>query len=672
MDALNFSVKSALVFCCSETNGLYNAVSRSGIKAKRYSTLDEALQHAPDHAGLFVLSDRYPVTEWRISREQLDAGKAKGLKWYVEYPEAVAGMEIGRPQAAHWERAVAVSGFFAPHVEPMAILAMHGAWYLPLAIPENRAGTMHIGLARVAGYDRAVYGLPESTAPILYEWPEQNMLIAASSLSNCIRGRYAPHQAWLNVWKRLFAWAGSPEAAAALDWEPSVRTQWGKDDSLPHDAEEQARRRSIRWFREQALYSIDSKKGVLEGFESHIRYDGKQLVRAWLRADCVAEAAMAFAYDYAVSGNPESRQLAAQMLDTVWMEKDFFNGDPGSSDYGLVNWHDRRQVFYGDDNARVILASLAARQILQDSRWDERILACIMGNFRTAGQEGFRRPFLVTPTSFADGRDWKFYRQESFIHLAPHYQCYLWACYLWAYAMTGYEPLLSQAKKAIRIPMEAGPERWKWTNGLTQEIARMVLPLSLLVQLEDTEEHRAWLAQMTDVLLARMEPCGSLRDMLGPLENGKYPPPRSNEDYGVTEASLMQEEGDPVSDLVYTVNWALIGLHEAFAAVCDSRLKEAEDRLAAFLCRIQLRSDAHPELDGAWMRSFDDEKWEYWGSSADSGWGAWCVESGWTNTWIASVLSMRSLGARLYNLEFAESFRSAMPRVLQEMGLKES
>ena len=52
-------------------------------------------------------------------------------------------------------------------------------------------------------------------------------------------------------------------------------------------------------------------------------------------------------------------------------------------------------------------------------------------------------------------------------------------------------------------------------------------------------------------------------------------------------------------------------------------------------------------LDGAWMRSFDFDIWDYWGSSADAGWGAWCVESGWTNSWIAVVLAMRSVGATL-------------------------
>jgi len=74
-----------------------------------------------------------------------------------------------------------------------------------------------------------------------------------------------------------------------------------------------------------------------------------------------------------------------------------------------------------------------------------------------------------------------------------------------------------------------------------------------------------------------------------------------------------------------------------------------EDKLAAFLCRVQVRSEAHPELDGAWFRAFEFRRWEYWASSADAGWGAWSVEAGWTQTWITAVLAMRQLKTSLWD-----------------------
>lgn len=74
------------------------------------------------------------------------------------------------------------------------------------------------------------------------------------------------------------------------------------------------------------------------------------------------------------------------------------------------------------------------------------------------------------------------------------------------------------------------------------------------------------------------------------------------------------------------------------------------DTLADFLVRIQIRSEAHPELDGGWFRSFDYKKWDYWGSNADVGWGAWSIEVGWTQAWIPTVLAMRELSANLWDL----------------------
>jgi len=171
---------------------------------------------------------------------------------------------------------------------------------------------------------------------------------------------------------------------------------------------------------------------------------------------------------------------------------------------------------------------------------------------------------------------------------------------------------------------------------------------------------------MTD-LLAQMQPCGAIREMMGPIENGSYPSPRSNEAYGTNESSLIQDNGDPACDLLYTMNFAFLGLHEAAGAIGDKRIKDAEDRMADFFCRIQIRSAAQPYLDGAWMRGFDYDLWEYWASSSDLGWAAWCVESGWTNAWINSVLAMRQIGETLFDLSTAERFRKICPGLIQEM-----
>jgi len=60
----------------------------------------------------------------------------------------------------------------------------------------------------------------------------------------------------------------------------------------------------------------------------------------------------------------------------------------------------------------------------------------------------------------------------------------------------------------------------------------------------------------------------------------------------------------------------------------DERIGQIYRRLGDYLSRIQM-SDPDPLYDGTWLRAFDYGRWEYFGSSADIGWGPYCVETGW-------------------------------------------
>jgi hypothetical protein len=273
---------------------------------------------------------------------------------------------------------------------------------------------------------------------------------------------------------------------------------------------------------------------------------------------------------------------------------------------------------------------------------------------------------LDYPKDFHNGNTWKDYWNESHIHYAPHFQAYLWATYLWGYAMTGYEPMLERTKIALRMTMQVYP-KLKWTNGLTQELARLLLPLAWLVRVENINEHRQWLDRVATDLIKQMQPCGALAEIFGDPHEGSYPPPQSNDSYGTNEASLIQKNGDPACDLLYTTNFAFLGLHESAGSTRHPVIIESENRLAKFLCRIQTRSDRFPHLNGCWMRSFDYELWEYYGSSADLGWGAWCVESGWTNTWIAATFALRQLNQNLLDLSCSDRFKKMMPQIVKEM-----
>ena len=696
-----------VTFSCRQDNDLYRVLADAGHTCARVDTVAEALEAAAPGTGILALADAYPRPDCRFDGSLAHRVADKGLRLYLEYPASLPGIVLGEPRPTQWERVVVSSDFFAPHLAPLTILAQHGCWFLPTGTsasgvsgaPEGPGGRpgerdrdaphrattqlsmtqetplfaglaqgteVHLTVARVAGYDRAVFGLPETAFPILFQLPDCDILVATTKLSGFVRGRYGPQRAWKSIWEGLLHWLAPSAPPSDLAWTPTVRVQAGPDTPQANDAEAQALCRSVRWFREHVVYSIDWKKGAIEGFESAIDHDGRQMRRTWPRGDCTAESAMVFACDWARTRNPASRLLATQMLDYVWSSPDFCHDDPDDPAYGLNNWYERGAVFYGDDNARVIMPSLAAGALLQDDRWDERVLRCLLANLRTTGALGFRRNRLDLHHLREQERGWRFFCEEETVSYAPHYQAYLWAAYLLGYALTGYDGFLNKTQTALRTTMDVYPQ-WRWTNGITQEMARMLLPLAFLVRIENTAEHRGWLHRIADDLLAQMQPSGAIRERLGPLETGSYAPPQSNEAYGTSEASLIQENGDPACDLLYTTNFAFLGLHEAALATGDSSLRQATDRLAAFLCRIQVRSESHPYLDGAWMRSFDDTRWEYWGSSADLGWGAWSVESGWTNAWIAAVLAMRSAGSSLFDVTAASRPKSLVSRLLEEM-----
>ncbi len=667
-------------FSCRPDNDLYSTLRRMGRKCPRHPDPNRAVEAAGDGDAILLLADGYPERRTPIDPEVPAVAAEKGLRLYVEFPARLPGLETGEAEPAGLDRLVVASGAFAPDLPKGRILGLHGCRYVPVA-----AAKPHLVLARVAGFDRAVFGIPSDARAALFELPASDgapeMLVATTKLSQFLRGRYSPTGAWTTIWEWIFSKLSRGCGSWAPQWDPAVRPRFRPEEELPADAEERALADGVDWFRKSRLLVHpawahkwdeagrqpdrvwdapgpekpvgDGSEGLLEGFSSRIDENGRQKVRWYLRGDCNAEAAMAHAFQAHLAGDSRAAAVAVNLLDFVFSKSNLTGGpraDPESPSYGLIGWDTRPEgvgVYYGDDNAKLLLAARAAAVLLGERRWDEKIVRGILANFRTSGRLGFRGHNLNEESLSRAG--WRSHFQGAPTHFAPHFESWLWACYLALYRNTGYEPLLARTRAGLRLMMEAYADRWRWTNGLQQERARMLLPLAWLVRLEDTAEHRGWLRRIATDLLASQTGCGAIREEVGSRGLGRYAPPASNEDYGTTEAPLIQENGDPLADLLYTVNFASLGLREA-AAAGESDCARAEAKLAEFLCRIQARSKALPELDGAWFRAFDYERWEYWGSDADSGWGAWSIETGWTQAWICAVIGLRRAGTSLWDL----------------------
>ncbi len=662
------------VLVCEQSNDLYRVACENGLPVERYAGPAEAVRHAAGRPVLF-LADGYPARRCAVPPEALAALLAAGSRVYIEYGADAPG----EPQAGRWMRGAVASDFFGADLPSGSLLMVHGCRFLPY----EGVGRPLLVLGRIAGYDRASFGLPAEVHPLLVAEQEGRLLRATTALSSFVRGRYGPQRSWAVIWSRILGTLAGEETGPRLAWSATVRPAYGPDEPLPADAEMQAFRRGAAWFHHSRLLidgsalpilapamsrgqevvehlpaSVpvgDGALGMLEGFSADVEADGSQPLRCVIRNDCLCESAMALALSGAIAGDARDAAVARRMLDYVCFDSLVQQGirsDPEHPAYGLMAWGVTswawERATYGDDNARAILGLLTASAALQDDRWDRSVLRALLADLRTTGALGYRGARIDMPELEENG--WRAYRDRAIVHPSPHYEGYLWACYLRAYRLTGHGEFLEKARAGLSHLMTGYPEGMGTVYGTSLEQARLLLPLAWLVRADDTPEHREWLHRVARDLLASQVACGAIRETLGfPGRPQRYAV-ASNEAFGTAETSVLQENGDPACDLLYTVNFALAGLHEAYGATGEPWLREAEDRLTEFVCRVQMRSDAHPELDGAWCRGFDFDKWEYWGSSADAGWGVWSVESGWTQGWLVTVLGLRHLERTLWDV----------------------
>lgn len=639
-----------------------------------------------------LLSESESSSPQLVTQSLLSEARTKRLKLYIEFAK-LPGAGDQKTRTCQWERAIVASNVFGETLSEKRILTIHASPFI-----EQSSLQPWISIGRVAGFDSAIFGIPKTTWPLLYEL-EPGTIVCTTKLSRFNTARFAPVQAWQEAWRHVLKYIGIPVADLII--EPSVRPSYKRDETLRAGSERAAAKRAREWFKNAKLLidpsweqqyadaakfndrvvpfgalgnriSGDGSLGVMEGFSSSMDERGFQPERWWVRADCNGEAAMTFA----LANNQREQKIGEYIADHLMLrsiQSQQERADLNSPVCGLIGWNnvakywgslDGYKVFYGDDNARAMLGVMAAAGALKKDQWDEPLLKCLLGNLRTTGKKGFRTDRLEQDDILRNG--WKHYWNQEPVNNAPHFEAYLWACNLWAYDKTKFEPFYERTLTGLQTTMATDTKNWRWGGG-TIELSRMLLPLAWLVRVDNTAEHRKWLAEIADKLIALQDESGALQERLSSANRDYFGAPQSNEEYGTTETPIIQENGDPLADMLYSCNFAFLGLNEAYCATKDAKYKKACDKLAQFLCRIQIKSKSHPELDGGWYRAFDYRNWDYWGSNGDAGWGAWAIESGWTVTWISSVMEMRQRKTSLWDLTKGSKISRLMPKIQPAM-----
>lgn len=662
----SLTAQNQILFCRSPENDLYKLIQNEKLPLSRYENLEQLLVEAKKGMGIIVVADNYPSKKVAITKKQYDLIRQKNLRLYIEFPESIPGQMPAETYAASLERAVISSDFFGSTLPGMSILGINGCHIIPVNTDKPL-----ICLAKVAGFDHAIYGLSETQVyPLLYL--DKNFLIATTKLSDFKKARFGPSGSWKKVWESLLEWILKKNGMTIRSWESDPSPAYSSDEKLPSWAKRNAVENGAKWLwnarlfihpsweKEIAKYQPrngdpnlffgppvgkdqligDGSRGIMEGHASAINFDGTQKYRYFIRADVQGESAFLLAASGNLLENNNYKMTSERLLDYLFYTSEFRGGNKNIRDnavYGLLSWANTHPgVFFNDDNARCILGVIGATAFLKNERWNKFIVENILANLRTCSKQGFQGNALNEKQVMEKG--WRFYNERDFINIHPHFESWMWACYLWLYDKTHYKPLLDKAKAGIKITMDAYPDNWLTQNGIQQERARMILPLAWLVRIENTEEHRKWLNLIVSKLLESQVACGAIREELGSSDSDKNKLIiTSNKNYGSNEASLIAKNGDPVSDMLYTCNFAFFALNEAAQATGNPKYKEAVSKLSDFLVRVQAKSKNHTDIDGAWFRAFDYNRWDYWASNADNGWGAWSTLTGWIQSWIVST-----------------------------------
>ncbi|MBT4817952.1 MAG: hypothetical protein HON70_19760, partial [Lentisphaerae bacterium] len=566
-------------------------------------------------------------------------------------------------------------------------------------------------LARVAGVDNALYGLPETTRPALAEWAFENngvLLWSATVIGDFYRRRYGPSRHWeqllagilqyltphasradmfsrqiqLHATLQPSVWAdidqpvtlqvtACPEveiriAAAGVEHAAAIPASGCLDIplSLPsgeHRITVTATRgensiqrvlplsicprttfhartvtTNLEWYREAGmLIAPDGGAGVLEGLQGLVDIEGRQKPcshegKPNERTDCNLQSALAFK----AAGNVlQSADFAAVGDNLFRFTRENFQFRDSSIRNGFWRWFRHgyaSEVFYSDDGGWAGLLSLVKGLMDADDKALESGLHTAEATRATWGRNGHRRTRIDRPYfDDMDGR--RGFREENVTkpqYRSPHYEAPSMALMGLASWITGRRDFVDCCTPGIEDYLTTWPEDIMFQHGESDDTAKLVIAL-LFVGAGSGDER--WTREARDLLepfLERQLPSGAIPEFDRPGQ--RYGRVRENARYGTFESSLFQVDEDLICDQLYGSSFLALAFSLArWFIPGDHNVVGACGRLLDFLARIQVRDMGDPLLDGAWMRSYDTRKGEYYGEAGDWGWGPFAVETGW-------------------------------------------
>jgi hypothetical protein len=456
-------------------------------------------------------------------------------------------------------------------------------------------------------------------------WLElDNLMICTFRICNFIRACFSPKKSWRVLVDYILKWTTGVDIPTSLLPDHYVQKTYNPDAPF-EDQVRKALAKTVRWFSRAGMLVDNGRGGVYEGFGTEIYPDGTRRKSLAIRDDCIGEVSMMYGMDYLLNGNRHSLELSDNLAGFMFNEMQCKEG----LFKGMLRWTDTGWgVCYTHDTGRAVYGELLKNLYLGRTCYIEEIQGALDFLIKTTGSDGRR----VRRT------DLNVMGEEEFLSI-PHKPCleenggemhnmgtdtYSLAAMLLLYKLTGIEKYKSAALKGFETC------RPLWTMCLydypeayvTGMICGVIMPLSWLYHTTKSDDHKKWLYAFCEELQKYRHPNGGYMEWFKG-KNGA-PAPKIGD-----EGSLLVENGNPIVDNLYIVNWLSMGFSQAYLVTGDTYFLDLWRDIAKYYINMQIHSK-DPLIDGAWTRSSDMELFEVFAIPNDVGWGPWAIETGWT------------------------------------------
>jgi hypothetical protein len=429
-----------------------------------------------------------------------------------------------------------------------------------------------------------------------------------------------PYSSWKKVIESLAVETKLPFTV----WPAVIKTSKG---TSPDEAVEA----SIRWFEASGILpALDGSAGVFENI--HSVTGALSMDR---RPDCTAHTALLFYLYGTWKKEPRFQDISHQLL-TGLFENGFQDMEEGSPSYGFFKWYDfpgnYPEQMFTDDNAWVCLVLLYLYRKTGRSVYLERGLPLAEALLSTQDRNGVRPNVLIRS---------QLVRQTGSVEqppsLNPHFESIAHAAFIQAYLVTGKQEFVDTALKGS-LYLASRMDNLSFMYSRTSGYSRFVLPLGFLGRFDESGGALSTLERIVQYLLSHQSSSGG-------IEEADNPDP---DRFGKEDAGVFIHNGEGIADQLYTNNFLLMNIWEAWKATGYTRYKALYDDLSSYICHIQIHS-SDVRYHGGWMRAYDLNKEEYFGNNGDTGWGPYCMESGWTQAVTSSGLLLGLLNTSLFD-----------------------